>query len=312
MIWVLVDLSWLAYRALHAVGNLEHEDIPTGIIFGFFTQLREICNDPKVQSNRVAIFCDSRKSYRAEVYPDYKRKRREERDEEKEKQIRAMREQMNLLQGGILAEIGFPVYKQEGLESDDLLAYVARHLTLSTAFGGPRKRGVMITSDGDLYQSITHAVHWYDPQRRRYYTPDDFKTLKGVDPAHWGMVKAIGGCSSDNVKGIPGIGEVTAVKYLTNKLPEKHKTYQRIVSAEGRKVIKRNKGLVVLPHAKTEPVVLKDPQYDLDVFFGYCERFGLATFLNRDRKAWAAFFNRREFVPRKRGERREKGKGFGL
>lgn len=284
MIWVLVDMSFLAYRALHAVGNLEHEDMPTGVIYGFFTQLRTLALDPRIRSNKIALFCDSRTSLRQKVYPQYKGKRREERSEEEAQRIRIMRDQKNLLEGGILEEIGFPIYKQEGLESDDLIADAAKRLT------GPKRRGVIITSDGDLYQCITDAVHWFDTQRNVYHTPDTFKEAKKVSPKRWGMVKCIGGCSSDNVAGVPGVGETTAIQYLRGELPKHYARHRAIESADGRSVINRNHELVVLPHYKTGRVELREPQYNPAAFFRMAKLFGLRTFLKKERKAWEAFF----------------------
>lgn len=303
MKWVFIDMSFLAYRALHATGGLEFEDIPTGIIFGFFSQLRMICNDPLVQSNRVAIFCDSRTSFRADVYPEYKAKRREELTEKQKaerERIRTMRIQQNVLEREILPALGFPIYRQEGLESDDLIAHAAKEAMKEAAFGGPLPRAVMITSDGDLYQCINGAVHWYDSQRKKYFDLDSFKEKHGISPQQWGEVKTIGGCSSDNVAGVPGVGETTAIKYLLGNLPQHHKTYEAIRSKAGKKIRARNVELVQLPHYKTKRFLLQEPKYDPDAFFSMCEKYGLKTFLD-ERKSWMSFFGRKDFIPRKRG-----------
>lgn len=310
--WVLIDLSFLGYRALHAIDGLEHEDVPTGVLFGFFVMLRKICEDPLVNSNRVAIFCDSKSSFRKDVYPPYKEKRRQARTKKQEEireRIHIMRDQINLLEGSVLKEVGFPVYKQEGLESDDLIASAARKLTISATFGGPRLRGVMITSDGDLYQCMTEAVHWYDTQRHRYYEPSTFRQEHGIDPSKWGKVKQIGGCSSDCVKGVPGVGEGTAIQHILGTLNPAYKRAKAITARAGKAVIERNWELVVLPHPRTEPVILQDPKYDIDAFMTFCKRYGLASFI-KERRVWETFFNpARRFMSRKRGE---KPRGFDL
>lgn len=299
--WVLMDVSWLAYRALHAVGHLENDDFPTGIIFGFFTQLRLICLDPRVQSNKVCLFFDSRKSKRARAYPEYKKKRRDDRTSEEKEQIHIMWDQVNLLQKRVLPEMGIACYRQTGLESDDLLAMAAARLSIFGA-AEKEKQAVLITSDGDLYQCISPAVSWFDPQRNTYYTPESFKAKKGIDAARWGEVKTLAGCHSDNVKGIPGVGEGTAIKYLLGTLPPHHKTHQKIVCAEGKKIRDRNRGLVVLPHAKTKQIVLREPEYKPDVFFHYCERYGMRSFLTEERrKQWLSFFRDPLKGLRKRG-----------
>lgn len=299
MIWVLVDVSYLAYRALHSVGDLSHDDVPTGIVFGFLQQLREICFDDRIRSNKVAIFAESRRSIRAEGYPEYKQKRRAERTDEEIERIRTMRRQLNELTSKVLPEIGFPVFKQDGLESDDVLAAAADSLTATKT---PERLGVMITSDGDLYQCISNKVHWYDPMRRLYYDVPSFKAAKGIPPFDWAEVKAIGGCKTDNVEGVKGVAEETAIKYIKGDLPIHHKTHARIISPEGRATIKRNRGLVTLPHRATEYINLPSHvEYNADAFFRHCERFGLKSVF-RERDAWEQFLSGDLFRTRKRGE----------
>lgn len=295
MRWVLVDVSWLGYRALHALGKLEHDDVPTGVIFGFFHELRRICLDPRVRSNRVAIFCDTRTSLRKDVYPEYKYKRREKRTEDEIVRIRSMRTQVDLLCQKVLPKIGFPVYSQEGLESDDLLAYAAKLV---------RKRGeraVIITADEDLLQCVCDDVVWFDPQREKWFDRRGLIAAKGVGPHRWAKLKCLAGCTSDNVEGVPGVGESTAVKYLLGQLPPRYKAHQNIVSSSGRSVIKRNEELVVLPHRATKPFELKEPHLRPEVFFKFCERYALLSML-REKSGWSAFLSGTLFRTRLRGE----------
>jgi len=159
MKWVLIDLSYLAHRARYAVGDLEFDDIPTGVMYGFFEQLLATCKNPPVCSNKILIFTDSKKSYRQRAFPDYKKKRKDNRTPEEQEQIRVMYQQVNKLRDKILPKLGIPVYKQVGLESDDLIAYAAQELTMK------KEEAIIITADGDLYQCITPWVKWYDPGR---------------------------------------------------------------------------------------------------------------------------------------------------
>jgi 5'-3' exonuclease len=303
MVWVLIDLSWLAYRALYAVRGLEHEDLPTGVIFGFFSQLKEVCSSPLVRSNRVAIFCDSRESIRAQQYPAYKQTRREERTPEEAEQVSIMRYQVNALRRELLPSIGLVPHEQVGLESDDLMAWAARRISANASLQGipHRKRAVMITGDADLYQGITPSVHWYNPQREAYYNAARFEQEKGVPPKAWVTVKAIGGCRSDNVAGVAGVGEATALRFLLRQLPPHHKTYQRIVSAEGQSIVARNLPLVTLPHKQTQPIRLHTPEYNPAAFFAMCERYGMQSMIH-NRTQWEAFFRGSHFRTRRRGD----------
>jgi len=286
--WVLIDTSYLAYRAMYSMGDLSYEGEPTAVLFGLLEQIRTICTDPHVNSNRIALFFDSRQSHRKKTFADYKRKRRQNLEPEKLQAISTMYAQVRILKQEVLPLMGIPSYRQIGLESDDLIAYAADLLSV----GGQGVRGVMITSDGDLYQCITQQVHWYDPTRRLLYNPTTFLADKGVHPEMWGDVKTLAGCSGDGVPGIEGVGIKTAVDYLCGNLPETYKRRKAIDSEEGQAVIERNKGLVKLPHAKTKPFTLQEPKYSMKGFWKVCEKYGFTSYLQGTRKQnWSRFFS---------------------
>lgn len=283
--WLLIDLSYLAHRARYALDGLQFQDLPTGVLFGFFEQLRTICHDERCRSNRVAMFFDSKHTYRKKDFPDYKAHRKDKLTEEEVEQLHVMYQQVKLLRTEILPAIGFPIYQQTGCESDDLMAIAARE------FKGLERQAVIITADGDLWQCITPAVHWYDPCRKRYLDPDGFRTEKGLRPEQWKEVKALAGCDGDGVPGIPGVGTKTAVDYLLGKLNTGYKRAKAIVSPEGRAIYERNKGLVFLPHPKTKPISLLEPEYKAEEFFKMAERYGLLSFLKEPKRGeWMEFF----------------------
>ena len=282
MKWVLIDLSYLAHRARYATRDLEYEDIPTGIIYGFFEQLYSICKTSHINSNKVLIFTDSKKSYRSRTYPDYKKKRREQRTEEEQEQLNIMYKQINKLKNKILPQIGFPVYKQVGLESDDLIAWAAKELTRKN------ENGVIITSDGDLYQCITSCIHWYDPGKELLMNKKTFLYKKGIETKLWGEVKALAGCSSDCVPGLKNIGEKTAIKWLKG---EAISDKRRKIIEQGKIEIKMWRKLTVLPHKKTKPFELHIPKYDSKMFFKFCKQYHiLSYFKSKKRLQWIKFF----------------------
>lgn len=284
--WLLIDLSYLAHRARYALDGLQFQDLPTGVLFGFFEQLRTICQDERCRSNRVAIFLDSNQSYRKQKFPAYKAHRKDKLTEEEVEQLHVMYQQVKLLQTEILPAIGFPIYQQTGCESDDLMAMAARE------FHGHQRQAVIITADGDLWQCIKLAVHWYDPFRKLYYDPVSFMNKKGLAPADWGSVKALAGCNGDEVPGIPGVGTKTAVDYLLGKLNTGYKRAKAIVSPEGRAIYERNKGLIFLPHPKTKPISLREPEYKAEEFFKMAERYGLLSFLEEPKRGeWMELLN---------------------
>jgi len=297
MTWVLIDISFLAHRARYALGDLDNADMPTGILFAIFEQIRTICQHPKIDSNKICVFFDSKKSYRKKVYPEYKAKRKEKTEDERE-QIDLMHTQVNLLREIILPEMGVSVYRQTGLESDDLMAKACLQ------FYNAKRQAVIVTSDKDLCQCIRPSVHWFDPAREVYHTSKSFINNYGIDAEQWKYVKMLAGCVSDNVQGIAGVGEVTAIKYLNDYLPEHYKTYRSITSKEGIRIRKRNIELVVLPHTKTKEVKLKEPDYNPEAFFATCARYGITAYLKKGaQQEWNAFFDPNyKIKTRRRGE----------
>lgn len=284
MKYVMVDHSFLSYRAYYSMGNLAKDDIPTGVMFGYFSQLWTICHDPIIRSNRVLIFTDSRTSIRKKEYPEYKANRSpHKKTTEEQETSSAIRNQMDLLSEEILPRIGFPVYKQEGIESDDLMAKVAG------AFTEAGTQAVMITADQDMFQCISPTVSWYDPLRRILFTAGNFRETHGIAAWKWGMVKSIAGCKTDNVKGILRVGERGAIDFLNGSLPAKGKKYQSIVSPEGKKTVEINTPLVCLPHPKTKAVTVREPKYRVKEFFQLCEQMGFQTFL-KEASGWRGFF----------------------
>lgn len=280
---VLVDASWLIYRAKHTMGELSHEGIATGVMFGFFQQLLSVCNDPHVRSNRVGIFFDSQHSYRRDFFPGYKSHRSKRSPEEWSEHL-VMGEQMLKLRREVLPDCGFPCYQQHGLESDDLLASAAHHLDIGSGC-------VIVTADGDLYQCITTKVHWFDPQRGVYLDHLKFWAKKGVDPDQWWLVKCVCGCVSDDVPGIEGVGEKGAIDYVLCNLPETGKKFKDISSPKGQSIIVRNARLVRLPHRRTKPVVWREPEYRPERFFKWCEKLGFGSYLEGGRRTqWEMFF----------------------
>lgn len=282
--WALFDSSWLGHRARLTMKGLDHRGQPTEIIFGFFCQLLHTCRDPNVATNRVAVFFDSRQSLREAAYPPYKGERRN-RTEEEWRSIDRMQDQLKRLRKEILPDCGFPCYHQRGLESDDLMAQAVLQLA--------GRRTVMITADEDLLQCLsTPGSVWYDPSRSKMFDAGTMQHEKRVGPNDWARVKATAGCTSDNVAGIKGVGEKTAIDDIWNALPTHLKKYAAIHSPEGEAIIARNLPLVTLPHPATQPLALPEgTTYRPERFAWWFDHLGFASFHGGARADWQSFFS---------------------
>lgn len=299
--WSLIDMSGLGHRARHSLQRLQSEDMPTGVLYGFFEQLYSICSNPNFVSNKAVILCDSKKSYRKEAFSGYKDKRHKNRTPEELEQIKCMRGQMKILRKEVLPAMGLPVYGQKGLEADDLLAQISQYLTKK------KQKGAMVTNDGDLYQSITKYVSWFDPHTETFHTPQSFQALKGVTPEQWAMVKAIGGCTTDEVPGIKGCSEKGAIQFLHDEIPHHYKKYRDVASAIEYGGIEKWKELVVLPHKKTRPIKLREPDYKPDAFFDFCKEYDIDSYLEGPgRRKWDMFFEGK--FPGMAGRRRRRNR----
>ncbi len=153
-----------------------------------------------------------------------------------------------------LPDIGYQnIFSLSGYESDDLMATLANHAPHD-------ERVILITGDSDLYQCLRHdSVSLYSPQKKKLLTERWFRATYDIAPAQWALVKAIAGCSSDNVKGIRGVGEATALKYVQGKLPQDSKAYKSIRCSTGCDTVRRNRALVELPFSDCPiPLLVKD------------------------------------------------------
>lgn len=224
--WILLDCNYLCHRAKHSTGGLSHNNKPTGVIYGFLRSL-EVLQD-RLQSNRFVFCWDSRYCIRQRMYPSYKANRLIQNSEKDEDQITLeveFREQMRKLRTKYLPTIGFRnVFCQRGYEADDIIASVL----IDELLRHPKNQIVIVSADHDLYQLLYDNVWIYHPQLNKVITRTTFIQDYGIVPEKWAAVKAIAGCPTDNIKGVPGVGEKTAIKYLTKKLSKTTKAYRNI------------------------------------------------------------------------------------
>ena len=113
---------------------------------------------------------------------------------------------------------------------------------------------------------------------------------KGITPFQWAKVKALGGCSTDNVPGVHGIGEKGAIDFVTGKTLT-NKKFHLIKNAIQSGEVQKWASLVCLPHERTKPIKLAPYEYNPDAFFRFCERYQMESYLRGSgRKKWEAFF----------------------
>jgi DNA polymerase-1 len=252
-VWLIFDVSNLAYRALYTTGDLSYEGVGTGVLFGLFRDIQNFCEIHA--TDRVAFCFDGGSAARRVIDPEYKRNRHrwEEADEAKEAR-RELRRQLGRMRGDLLLRIGYRnVFFQKGYEADDLIAMLCQNLLEGD-------EAVIISTDNDLFQLLRKdKVTIWNPATKRAITEESFSRQHGITPVQWVAVKAIAGCPGDNVIGVRGIGEKTVCKYLRGELKETSKAFQSIMSSDR---IGVNELLVRLPLRGTEEIELVEDRVD--------------------------------------------------
>ena len=264
---ILIDCNNLGHRAWHTTGGLSYGGDPTGVAYGVIQQLFTVfrhCGPGE------PVFCwDSPQNYRKEEYPEYKQRRKPATAKEVDTRA-ALFGQFESLKNEILPALGWGkrVYIRPGFEADDLIAWGAQ-----TA----NECCTIVSGDEDLYQLLSSRVKIFKPGKNRFYNAGDFIADYGIPPSKWAEVKAIAGCSTDNVKGAVGVGEKTAIKYLLGKVRPGTRAWLSIEDAKKKGIIERNTRLVKLPYGrkcwedmaiKLKPAPLKKQRF-VEVFESY-------------------------------------------
>lgn len=196
---ILVDGSSYLFRAYHALPRLAtSKGVPTGAIFGVLNMLRKLMREH--QPEKIAIVFDPKgKSFRNQIYPQYKANRSATPDE-LVMQIEPLYETIEAL--------GFPLIIVDGVEADDVigtLAHQASQLGLKT---------LISTVDKDLAQLVNEDVTLVNTMNDHYLTPTTVKEKFGIPPEKIVEYFALVGDAIDNIPGIPKVGPKTAAKWL--------------------------------------------------------------------------------------------------
>jgi DNA polymerase-1 len=202
---MLLDGNSLAYRAFYALPaeNFKTKSgLTTNAVYGFTAMLINLMRD-EAPTHIAAAFDVSRQTFRSERFPEYKATRSATPDEFRG-QIDITKEVLNALGITALAEPGF--------EADDIIA------TLATQGDAAGYRVLVVTGDRDALQLVNSDITVLYPIKGvstlTRYTPDAVVEKYGLTPEQYPDFAALRGDPSDNLPGIPGVGEKTAAKWI--------------------------------------------------------------------------------------------------
>src|ERR687887_1034492 len=200
----LVDGSSYIFRAYHALPplNRKSDGLQVNAVLGFCNMLWKLMRDmePEERPTHLAVVFDkSERTFRSEMYPEYKANRTEPPDD--------LRPQFAFIREAVRA-FDLPCLEQLGFEADDLIATYVRQACEAGA------TATIVASDKDLMQLVNDCVVMYDTMKDRKIGIPEVIEKFGVPPEKVIEVQSLIGDSTDNVPGVPGIGVKTAAQLI--------------------------------------------------------------------------------------------------
>ncbi len=203
---ILIDGHSIAFRAFYALPDslVTKEGFPTNVIHGFLMMISKIIKD--FDTDKLIITWDvSKKTFRTDLYKDYKGNRKSAPDE--------FKIQVKVLQK-LIEKFNIPQVSVEGYEADDVLG------TLSKSFNDNNEEVLIVTGDRDSFQLIGDKTNVLYTKRGisevERFGKAEFKEKYKISTSQYIEYLGLKGDSSDNIPGLPGVGEKTAINLLSN------------------------------------------------------------------------------------------------
>jgi len=218
----LIDATAFCYRAFYALSGLATAaGQPTNAIYGFLNILNKILKEQK-PDYLVCCFDVSRDTFRLEKFAQYKMHRPAMPD--------GLSNQIPIIKE-IIAAYGIPIFEKKGFEADDIIAELARKAAAK------KMRVIVVSSDKDILQLVNSRISVFNPYKDSgvFYDTQKVKQCFGVTPKMTVDVIALMGDDADNIPGVPGVGEKTAGK-LISEFGSLDKLLKNIAKVEPKKI----------------------------------------------------------------------------
>ncbi len=203
---LLIDGNSFCYRAFYAIKSLSTSTgQPTNAIYGFVTMLNKLLAEYKPQYLAVA-FDVKGPTFRHKKFTDYKIHRKPMPDD--------LRVQLPTIKK-ILKAYRICVFEKEGYEADDIIATLAKGLSEAGAAAAPALEILIVTRDKDMLQLVNNTVKVVNPHKDELILDEAWVRKRfGVAPEKITEIMALAGDASDNIPGVPGIGEAGAMELI--------------------------------------------------------------------------------------------------
>jgi DNA polymerase-1 len=213
----LIDASGYVYRAFHALPALNTtRGVPTNAVYGFTTMLTKLLREERPPAIAV-VFDAPGETFRDELFDEYKANRAPMADE--------LRPQLGYVRR-VVEALRLPVIEVPGVEADDVIG------TLAAQAARAGLGTVIVTADKDMMQLVDERTTMLDTVRGRRFGPAEVRERFGVDPPLVPDVLGLMGDSIDNIPGVKGIGEKTAMR-LVSQLGGVDQILERLDEVEG-------------------------------------------------------------------------------
>jgi DNA polymerase I len=242
-VFVLIDGHALIYRAFHAFQDLTTpEGVPINAVYGFCRILLTVIRELQPEYILVA-FDHAKPTFRHSEFLGYKANR-VEMPAELPPQIDKIKE--------IVTAFNIPQFELAGYEADDLIGTLVRQIEERPENKQPQIMTLIVTGDRDAFQLVSDKTHVWMPGRSKpvrttdmEYDPAGVEKKMGVRPDQIVDLKSLMGDASDNIPGVKGIGEKTAVKLIQHfgTMKEIYETIEReqlLISSSKHEILKGN------------------------------------------------------------------------
>ena len=249
---ILVDGHSIAFRAFYALPEtlVTKDGFPTNVIHGFLMMISKLVKD--YDSDKIIITWDiSKKTFRTQLYSDYKGNRSSAPDEFK-LQVKTLQQ--------LLDKFNIPQVSKEGFEADDVLGTLAKKLN------DKGKEVMIVTGDRDSFQLITDKTNILYTKRgisdTQIFNEKQFTEKYSIKTSQYIEYLALKGDPSDNIPGLPGVGEKTATNLLL-KYEHINNIYKNLdnLTPKLKETFSANRDLLDI--SKTLATIKKDLEIDI-------------------------------------------------
>lgn len=244
---VIIDGYGFIFRAFFSLQDFKtSKNVPIGAVYGFINMILKILNT-FTPSHIILVFDSGQKSFRSEIYPEYKAHRKEAPDD--------LKPQFNIVREAVKA-LNIKYAEVNGFEADDLIA------TYSKICKNKGFKSIIVSSDKDLMQLAQDGVvEFYDPLKSKFIKEEDIKVKFGVEPYQIVDYLSIVGDVSDNIPGVAGVGEKGAMELLNQykNLEEIYENLHNIVKPKLKNALEKSKEDAILSKQ------LASLKFDIDV-----------------------------------------------